>query len=162
MPATPFALRHSRLQAWVALGLSFCLMPLGCHGQHSRAAAGYGHPRDPNTVRYRLRLRENPVDPGEAFRCYSACQPQATPRGYLDCLTACPGFEITPQEYCAPDEVPPAAACFTVRKIPAGTEPPPGLIVLAVVGSFLLVIAASTLCASSTSQCGYANIPPPH
>ncbi|HEY5375696.1 MAG TPA: hypothetical protein VIK01_18585 [Polyangiaceae bacterium] len=59
-------------------------------------------------------------------------------------------------------EVPPVAACFTARKIPAKTEPPAGLIVLAVVGSFLLVIGAESLCASSKSQCGYATIPPPH
>ena len=152
-------LGRSRLQARVALGMALCLVPLGCHAQNP--AAGYHRP-DPDTIRYRLLLRENPVDPGEAFRCYGACQPEPTPRGYLDCLAACPGFEITPQEYCSPSEVPPVAACFTVRKIPAKTEPPVGLVVLAVVGSFLLVIGAESLCASSKSQCGNATIPPPH
>jgi len=153
-------LGRSRWQARVALGLTLWLVPLSCRGQQS---ASFVHRPDPNTIRYRLLLRENPIDPGEAFRCYGACQPQTTPRGYIDCLAACPGFEITPHEYCAAREVPPVAACFTVRKIPARTEPPVGLIVLEVVGSFLLVIGAQSLCASSKSQCGYGYgyLPPP-
>jgi len=134
------------------------LLPLSCRGPQTASAV---HRPDPNTIRYRLLLRENPVDPGEAFRCYGACQPQPTPRGYIDCLAACPGFEITPHEYCSPREVPPVAACFTVRKIPAHTEPSTAVIVLEVLGSFLLVIGAESLCASSKSQCGY-NYPPPH
>jgi hypothetical protein len=143
----------------VALALLFCLVPLSCRASRTASAV---HRPDPDTIRYRLLLRENPIDPGEAFRCYGACQPESTPRGYIECLAACPGFEMTPYEYCAPQEVPPVAACFTVRKIPARTEPPAGLIVLEVVGSFLLVIGAQSLCASSKSQCGYAYIPPPH
>ncbi|HEY5372604.1 MAG TPA: hypothetical protein VIK01_02920 [Polyangiaceae bacterium] len=137
------------------------LVPFGCHGQ-SNPGAAYAHRPDPDTTRYRLLLRANPVDPGGAFRCYGACQSQESPRGYLDCLQACPGFEITAGEYCSPNEVPPVAACFTARKVRAGTEPPPVGLVLAVLGSFLLVIAASSLCASSSSQCGYYSLPPPH
>jgi hypothetical protein len=142
----------------VAGGLTLGIVSLSCRGHQS---ATYGHRPDPNTIRYRLLLRDNPLDAGEAFRCYGACQPQPTPRGYVQCLAACPGFEITPHEYCAPSEVPPVAACFTVRKIPAKNEPPTALIVLEVVGSFLLVIGAQSLCASSKSQCGYGYLPPP-
>ena len=142
----------------VALGLSTALVPFGCNAQHP---AKYSH-HDPDTTRYRLRLRENPVDPSGAFHCYSACQPLLTLGEYFNCLSACPGFEVTPEEYCAPGEVPPIAACFTVRKIPAKTEPPPGMVVLAVIGSFLLVVAAESLCVSTRSQCGSGYIPPPH
>ena len=133
---------------------------LGLPSCNAQKKAKYGHLRDPDTTRYRLLLRENPVDPSEAMHCYAACQPQVSPRGYLQCLMACPGAEVTPQEYCAPDEVPPVAACFTARKIPAKTEPPPGLVVLEVVGMFLVVIAAESLCASSATQCGYNTVPP--
>jgi hypothetical protein len=73
----------------------------------------------------------------------------------MTCLSGCPGFEITPGVSCAKYEVPPETACLTVRKIPKATEPPPGMVVLAVIGSFLLVVAASSLCAVSSSQCGY-------
>lgn len=143
----------------LAAGLSLLLVLPSCNGQKR---AKYGHARDPDTTRYRLLLRENPVSPADAMHCYAACQPQVSPRGYLECLMACPGFEITPQEYCAPDEVPPVAACFTARKIPAKTEPPPGMIVLEVVGAFAIVIAAASLCNASASQCGYQTFPPPH
>jgi hypothetical protein len=143
----------------VVIALSLLLGSAGCNGQKR---AQYVHARDPDTTRYRLLLRENPVDPSDAMHCYAACQPQPSPRGYLDCLRACPGFEITPQEYCAPDEVPPVAACFTARKIPAKTEPPPGMVVLEVIGTFAIVIAATSLCSSSAGRCGYDTFPPPH
>lgn len=106
-------------------------------------------------MRYRLQLRDNPVDPGEAFRCYGRCQSQPTPQGYFQCLSACPGFEVTPGAHCAKYEVPPVAACLTTRKVPAAKEVDPGLVVLAVVGSFLLVVGAASLCSSSSAQCGY-------
>lgn len=93
------------------------------------------------------------MDAGEAFRCFGNCQAQPTPRGYVDCLATCPGFEVTPREYCAKTEVPPVAACFTVRKVPARANLDPSLVVLAVLGSFLLVIGAESLCESSPSQC---------
>ncbi len=108
-----------------------------------------------DTLRYRLLLRENPIDPGEAFRCHGSCQTETSPKGYLECLMNCPGFDITPNEYCSKYEVPPVAACLTVRRIPKTQEPDPGLVVLAVVGSFLLVVGAASLCSSSRSQCGY-------
>jgi hypothetical protein len=116
-------------------------------------------------MRYRLLLRDNAVDPGAAFRCYGTCQSERTPSGYLDCLSQCPGFEVTPDEYCSNTEVPPVAACLTVRKIPRVEKLDPALIVLAVVGSFVIVVGAAALCSSSRSQCGtyyppgYAPVP---
>lgn len=103
---------------------------------------------------YRLPLRDNPVDPGEAFRCYGHCQEETSPKGYLACLSDCPGFVITPGEACYPHDVPPVAACLTVRKIPKTEQVDQGMVVLAVVGSFLLVVGLASLCASSHSQCG--------
>jgi hypothetical protein len=146
----------------VGLGLLLSLS-LSCGGTPRRKGAGYPRPPDPrdNATRYRLRLRENAVDPGEAFRCFGSCQEQQTPKGYLDCLSRCPGFEVTQHEYCTKDEVPPVAACFTVRKIKRTPKPPDALVVIAVIGSFLLVIGAESLCATAHSQCGYSSYPPP-
>jgi hypothetical protein len=94
---------------------------VGCNSSEAK------HPKREGTVRYRLLLRANPVSPQDAAHCYAACQPQPTPKGYVECLAQCPGFEITPGEYCSDSEVPPVAACLTVRKIPVSNEPPPGL-----------------------------------
>jgi hypothetical protein len=127
---------------------------VGCNSSEAK------HPKREGTVRYRLLLRANPVSPQDAAHCYAACQPQPTPKGYVECLAQCPGFEITPGEYCSDSEVPPVAACLTVRKIPVSNEPPPGLVVLAVVGSYALAISAISLCSLSSSQCGMAV--PPH
>jgi len=122
------------------------------------------HPkRESNTIRYRLLLRENPVSPSDAAHCYVGCQSAATPNAYVDCLSACPGFEKTPGEYCSNTDVPPEAACLTVHKIPAKNEPPPGLVVLAIVGEVALVVGAASVCAISNTPCGYplGPIPPP-
>lgn len=116
--------------------------------------------RDPNTVRYRLLLRDNAVSPQEASHCFAACQSSATPKAYVECLSKCPGFEMTPGEYCSKTEVPPVAACLTVRRIPVTKEPPPGLVVLAIIGSWALAISAVSLCNVSSSQCGLP-LPPP-
>lgn len=116
-------------------------------------------PKNPDVVRYRLQLRDNPVSPREASHCFAECQSAPTPKAYVECLSQCPGFETTPGETCLRSEVPPVAACLTVRRIPASQEPPPGLVVLAVVGSWALVIAATSLCSVSSSQCGF--FPPP-
>lgn len=62
---------------------------------------------------YRLLLRENPVDPGEAFRCYGRCQDRPSPKSYLDCLSECPGFAV--DVACDEHDVPPVAACVGVR-----------------------------------------------
>lgn len=113
-------------------------------------------PKKPgSTVRYRLLLRENPVSPSDAMHCFSGCQSAPTPNAYVDCLSQCPGFETTPDEYCSSTEVPPVAACLTVHKIPAKSEPPPGMVVLAIVGEVALVVGAATLCSISSSQCGF-------
>jgi hypothetical protein len=139
----------------VSLG-SLSIALAGCRTRPPTRWQDAQRPPDPHAdeTRYRLRLRENPVDPGEAFRCYGACQTQSTPRGYVDCLSACPGFERTPKEYCTKEEVPPVAACFTVRKVLAKPPPDESLIVIGIVGSFLLVIGAQSLCTSSQSLCG--------
>jgi hypothetical protein len=118
------------------------------------------HPKkEGETIRYRLLLRHNPVSPSDAAHCFVGCQSTTKPKAYIDCLSACPGFEITPGEYCSNTEVPPEAACLTVRKIPAKSEPPPGLVVLAVIGEVALVVGAVSLCNISSSQCGL--VPPP-
>lgn len=135
------------------------VLVVGCGGgqKHDRNASST---IDPHAVRYRLRLRHNAVDPGKAFRCYGRCQSENTPQSYLECLSACPGFEETPGMRCDVTEVPPEAACFTVRKMAADKEIPPGLVVIAVVANIALVVALSSLCTSSPQQCGY-NFPAP-
>ena len=116
--------------------------------------------RTGETIRYRLLLRDNPVSPPDAAHCFSACQSETSPTKYVQCLSECPGFEATPDEYCSKTEVPPVAACLTVRKIPAKSEVPPGLVVLAVVGEVALAVGAVSLCSISSSQCG-RQLPPP-
>lgn len=115
---------------------------------------------DPDTIRYRLLLRENPVSSSDAAHCFVSCQSTRTPQAYVECLSACPGFEKTPGEYCSSDEVPPVAACLTVRRVKIKNEPPAGLIVLAVIGEIALVVGAASLCNVST-QCGINQFPPP-
>jgi len=107
----------------------------------------------PETTRYRLRLHDNPVDSAQAFHCYTACQSEGTPEGYLRCLEACPGFETTANAACTPAEVPPEAACFTVRSVDRGTEPQPGTIIIGVVAGVALVVGLASVCASAHSQC---------
>lgn len=135
----------------VALGLSVLV---GCNNVEVKRPKRSGE-----TIRYRLKLRENAVSPREASRCFAACQSANSPNKYVDCLKECPGFESTPGEYCSNTEVPPVAACLTVRKIPVTKEPPTGLIVLAIVGQMALVVGATSLCSISNSNCG--RFPPP-
>lgn len=116
--------------------------------------------REGETIRYRLLLRENPVSPNDAAHCFAGCQSADTPSKYVDCLSACPGFESTPGEYCSNTDVPPEAACLTVRTISAKKEPPPGMVVLAVVGEVALIVGAASLCSISSTQCGM-QMPPP-
>jgi hypothetical protein len=119
------------------------------------------HPkRSGETIRYRLLLRNNPVSSADAAHCFSACQSAGTPNEYVDCLSACPGFESTPGEYCSSTEVPPEAACITVIKIPAKAEVPPGLVALAIVGGYVLAVGASSLCRLSSTHCGVTLINP--
>ena len=129
--------------------MGFLVALVGCNSVPAKPPK-----REGETIRYRLLLRENPVSPQEASHCYADCQSQTSPKKYVECLTECPGFEKTPGEYCSKTEVPPVAACLTVRTIPAKSEPPPGLVVLAVVGEVALVVGAVSLCSLSSSQCG--------
>lgn len=144
-------MRQARAWAVLSIGLM-----LGCNSTPAKTAKRGGE-----TIRYRLLLRDNPVSPSDALHCFAGCQSAETPKAYVECLKACPGFEATPGEYCSNTEVPPVAACLTVRQIPANTEPPPGLVVLAIVGEVALVVGAASLCNISSSQCGLP-LPPPH
>jgi hypothetical protein len=143
---------------WLSLLLSSCLA-VSCTRQPAQSAEEALE--DPNAARYRLLLRENPVDPGQAFRCYGQCQSQTSPQGYLQCLAECPGFDVTEGMRCSAEEVPPVAACFTVRQAPKGSEPTPGWVVLGVVANVMLLVTLASVCASSSSQCGYGYLPPP-
>lgn len=125
----------------------------GCGGSGSDASSAQQF--DPNVARYRLLLRENPVDPGQAFRCYGGCQSQTKPDGYLRCLTECPAFEVTEGIACEPYEVPPIAACITARKLPRKDELSPAYVVVAVLANVALIVALGAACTASTS-CGNA------
>jgi hypothetical protein len=141
---------------WLA---SCLLLSSGC--SRGQSAASADDLSDPGAARYRLPLRYNPIDPGRAFRCYGQCQAQPTPAGYMQCLSECPGFEVTQGVRCAAEEVPPIAACFTVRQMPAQSEPSPGWVVLAIIANVALVVTLASVCASSESQCGYGYYYPP-
>lgn len=143
-------MRMARAALVVLCGLCACNNPKPLHPK-----------RTGETIRYRLLLRNNPVSSADAAHCFSACQSAGTPNEYVDCLSACPGFESTPGEYCSSTEVPPEAACLTVTKIPAKAEVPPGLVVLAIVGSYALAVGAVSLCNVSSTHCGLP-LPPPH
>lgn len=153
------SLRHGRgcrvARALSAVALSVTVACGSSAAQQARAAAHEAS----DTVRYRLLLRHNPVDPPAAFRCYGRCQSEETPDGYLDCLSECPGFEITAGARCARYEVPPIAACLNVRTMPRTEKVPPGLIVVGVLGTFVLVVGAAAFCAASSSPCGYSGYP---
>lgn len=134
------------------------MLSVGCASNYPAAAAPSGSTTTTpaEVTRFRLLLSDNPVDPGAALRCYADCQDRDTPDGYLECLSQCPGFERTPGLACAPDEVPPLAACFTARPAPLGAEPRRGSIVVAVIGDIPLVVGLSAVCASQTEPCSYA------
>ncbi len=139
------------LKRGIALLLIFAL---ACGG--SKKDAKSMSMLDPDAVRYRLLLRENPVDSGEAFRCYGSCQSAKSPDSYMSCLQDCPGFERSVGMRCAPHEVPPVAACLTARKVVVKDDMDPGLVVLSVIAGVAVVVALSSVCAaSSATQCGY-------
>jgi hypothetical protein len=131
---------------------------LACGGSAARgssaraASAGAG----PETVRYRLLLRDNAVDPAQAHHCWASCQSRLTPETYIECLSDCPGFELTENAQCAPTEVPPVAACFTGRPTLPASEPQPGAVVLGVFGGLEFTVGLVSVCASQTTQCTYA------
>jgi hypothetical protein len=137
------------------IALALLVVGLGC-ASNSRPPAAPGAPGAASDVtRFRLLLSDNPVDPREAFRCHGRCQEQGTPEGYLQCLSECPGFEQTPGVACAPNEVPPLAACFTARPAPVGSEPRAGSVVVAVIADIPLMVGVAAVCASQTEPCGY-------
>ncbi len=139
----------------LALGL---LVALSCGGGHGGASSAASY--DPDVARYRLLLRHNPVDPGAAFRCYGGCQTHNEPDAYLTCLAQCPGFEVTKGVACAPDEVPPVAACITARRLPDQEETSTGYKVVAVVANVALIVALGVAC-SQSSTCGAYYYAPP-
>jgi hypothetical protein len=127
------------------------LLSLSCGG----ARKGGTRPTkyDPNVARYRLLLRDNPIDSGAAFRCYGACQDLTKPDAYLDCLSKCPGFEVTKGVACAPYELPPEAACLTARRLPNIQKADPAYKVVAVIAGVALIVALGVPCTSSAT-CG--------
>jgi hypothetical protein len=129
---------------------------VACAGATPSATTGGLSRLDPEVTRYRLLLGDNPVDPGQALRCYGACQERETPESYLQCLSECPGFEQTAGVACAPDEVPPRAACFTARPVPVGSEPQAGSVIIGVVANVALVVGVAAICASQTEPCAYS------
>jgi hypothetical protein len=134
----------------VAAGLF--LASLGCGS--SRLVPPQSQSTVPMEVtRLRLPLSQNPVDPGAALRCYAQCQEQDTPQGYLECLADCPGFETTPGVACAPNEVPPLAACFTARSAVLRSEPKTSSVVVAVIGDIPFMVGVAAVCASQTEPC---------
>jgi len=165
-PARPLPLRRplsgsARRSLARARGITCCLLglALACSGPARRSAAAAKSRAAGPVVRYRLLLRDNQHDPGEAFRCYGRCQAQADPKEYLACLSSCPGFEVTNGAVCERYEVPPEAACLTARKLPASSAVPPGFVVLAVIGGFMMVVGAASLCASTSTQCSTYGVP---
>jgi hypothetical protein len=152
-----FGWRLRRGLACLLIGASAFVGAVGCRG--SKKSSGVPR-RDPDVIRYRLPLRENSVDTQEAFRCYGACQPEETPDGYLQCLKQCPGFETTPGLTCDSAEVPPYAVCITARKVPIGTEPEPGWVIVGTVAQYAIAVALVSVCASNT-QCLQTTFPPP-
>ena len=130
---------------------------IGCNSAPAK------HPSfDPDVIRYRLLLRDNPVSSTDAAHCFVACQSSETPNAYVDCLSTCPGFDKTPGVKCEATETPPEAACLTVRKVKMkNNEPPPGMVVLAIIGEIALVVGAASLCNISSTQCGIQQFPPP-
>jgi hypothetical protein len=139
------------------------VVAVACGGRGVNSPSTTGTNVDPGAIRYRLKLRHNRVDPGAAFRCYGACQDAPSPKEYVECLSACPGFEKTPGMACDPMETPPESACLTVRKVPLSKEPDPGLVVLAVIGQVALVVGAASVCKASSSRCQSPplGMPPP-
>ncbi len=142
---------HRRASARALLLMLTLSLSLSCGG--ARKGASKPPKYDLNVARYRLLLRENPIDSGEAFRCYGGCQEHTQPDAYLECLSKCPAFEVTKGVACAPYELPPEAACITARRLPAKQEIDPAYKVVAVVAGVALIVALGVPCTSLTT-CG--------
>ena len=142
---------HGRVGARALSLLLMLTLSLSCGG--ARKGASKPPKYDPNVARYRLLLRENPIDSGEAFRCFGACQELTQPDAYLECLSKCPAFEVTKGVACAPYEVPPETACITARRLPAKQEIDAAYKVVAVIAGVALIVALGVPCTSSIT-CG--------
>ena len=148
---SPILSRILRVSVSLLLALS-----LACAGS-AKSKAKKRSKYDPNVARYRLLLRANPVDPGEAFRCHGGCQELTAPDEYLGCLTKCPAFEVTQGYACAPVDVPPVAACITARRLNSKDEIPPGFAVIGVIANIALIAALVSVSAPNSN--GYYFVP---
>lgn len=139
---------HQRPWLSVLLGAA-----LSCAGSPDRGAALPSGAGDPGTIRYRLLLHDNPIDPAAALQCYANCRQRTTPEDYLGCLEACPGFETTVGGVCGAEETPPVAVCFVAQRVVPTSEPQRGSMVIARLGGFVVSVALTSVCALSHSQC---------
>jgi hypothetical protein len=151
-------LRAVSLRSIEPLGVGLLAAALGCGSSYPPPAAPSARPSasSAEVTRFRLPLSNNLVDPAAALRCHAGCQQRDTPAGDLECLSECPGFERTAGVACAPDEVPPLAACFTARSSPIGSEPRAGSFVVAVIRGVPVMVGVAAVCASQTEPCSYA------
>jgi hypothetical protein len=135
--------------------------PQAAHHARPHKAARTAHAGSLDVVSYRLPLRDNPIDPGKAARCYGSCQALLKPPAYLDCMAACPGFEVSNGDVCDAGEVPPVTWCLTARKLPPGEKVEPGFVVLGIIAGVALVVSTAAMCASYGSPGGCGGYPPP-
>jgi hypothetical protein len=106
-----------------------------------------------SVVRYRLRLRDNPVDPVGARRCYAECRMAPTEQSLLECLSKCPGLEVEPGAVCGPGDGPPHAVCVTRGSGPGVAEPDPGLLLVAIIADVVIYVGLAAACARSDLSC---------
>jgi hypothetical protein len=109
------------------------------------------------TVRYRLLIHGNRVDPAQAFRCYGGCRQAATETAYLECLSQCPGFEVEGGAVCGPDEGIPNSVCIVRRPPAPRDEPRTGAVVAMVLLNIVVLFSLVSICNASASQCGFGN-----
>jgi hypothetical protein len=106
-------------------------------------------------VRYRLPLHDNPVSGFEALRCYSGCRQAATEATYIECLSVCPGFEVTRGFTCGADDGLPNSVCLVSLPPERKRETDPVMVAGMVLG-FALILSLPAICSASGSQCyGY-------
>jgi hypothetical protein len=117
------------------------------------ATPAYGATNQP--TRYRLLLANNPEDPAEALHCYGGCREASTEDAYIDCLSQCPGFEVTVGAKCGPEDGTPRSVCLNSIPPEPKREPNPGVVVAAVLLDFVLLFSLVSLCSAPNSQCIY-------
>jgi hypothetical protein len=106
------------------------------------------------TIRYRLLISGNPVDPARAFRCYGGCRQAPTEAVYLECLSQCPGFEVEADATCGPDEGIPNSVCIVHGPPAPRDEPSTGAVLAAVILNVVVLFSLVSICNASASQCG--------